>query len=57
MIQFILNNIGTIIVSAVVLLMVGLAGYKLIRDEKSGKTGCSGCSGSCSACHIPDNKE
>ena len=57
MIQFILDNIGTIIVSAVVLLMVGLAGYKLIRDEKNGKTGCSGCSGSCSACQIPPTEE
>ncbi len=54
MIQFIQNNLGSILVGLLLLIIVGLAIYKLYRDEKSGKGSCSGCSGSCSACHIPE---
>lgn len=56
MLEFLMNNWGTIIVCAlIVAAMAGLV-YSLIKDKKKGKTccgGCSGCamSGSCSSAH------
>ena len=43
-------NMGTIIVGSVVLVIVGFAAFRLIKNIKSGKGGChcSGCSGYCS---------
>ncbi len=44
--EWLQNNIGTVAVAAVVLIVLGAIAYKLIRDKKQGKTTCScGCSG------------
>ena len=46
MIEWIANNAGTLAVSAVLLILVGLAVAKMIRDRKQGKSTCSmGCGG------------
>lgn len=57
MLLWLSENIGTIIVSLVLLLMVGAIIRGLIRDKKRGKSSC-GCkcghcpmSGSCRKCH------
>lgn len=46
---FLTLNAGTIGVSAVLILIVGLVIAKMIKDKKSGKGSCS-CGGSCSGC-------
>ena len=38
--------IGTIIVAAVLVLVVGFVIYRMIKDRKSGK----GCTGNCASC-------
>jgi hypothetical protein len=50
MITFITNNLGTIVVGAIVAAIVILIAVKLIRDKKQGKhiacdtcNGCDGC--------------
>lgn len=45
--NFILNNLSTILISALLLLAVAAAILRLVRDKKAGKSfcGCSGCSG------------
>ncbi|MBO5713042.1 MAG: FeoB-associated Cys-rich membrane protein [Clostridia bacterium] len=47
MIEFILNNLGTIIVFAVVVLIVTLIIVKITKDKRAGRTtcgcGCEGC--------------
>ena len=48
MISFIIGNIGTIIVSLVLIAIVALAVVSMIRDKKKGKS-CT-CGGSCSGC-------
>ncbi len=54
MIDFIVNNIGSVVVGLLVLaLVIGLS-VKLIRDKKQGKSSCScGCGGCPNAefCH------
>ena len=40
---------GTLAVSAILVIIVGLIVYKMIKDKKSGKSSCS-CGGSCSGC-------
>ncbi len=47
MLNWIYENIGTISVSAVLILIIGLIIFKLIRDKKKGKSSC-GCG--CSSC-------
>lgn len=48
--MFLINlNAGTIGVSVVLILIVGLIIYKMIKDKKSGKSSCS-CGGNCSCC-------
>ena len=49
LIEFILANISTVIVGALVLLAVILAVISLIKDRKRGKCpgGCAGCDGKC----------
>ena len=42
-------NPGTLAVSTVLVIIVGLIIYKMIKDKKSGKSSCS-CGGSCSGC-------
>ncbi len=59
MIDFIVKNISTIIVSVILALVVALAVMKLHKDKKAGKSACgckcSGCPNS-SMCHM-DKKE
>ncbi len=55
MLQFITENIATIIISVLLLAVVFFIVRKLVRDKKNGKSAgcgcsCSGCSGS-SECH------
>ena len=47
MLEYILNNIGTISVALIVALIVGAVIAVMIRDKKSGK---SSCGGGCSGC-------
>lgn len=51
---FLINNIGTILTGAILLIIVALVLRTMIRDKKMGKGGCGGSCGSCSnacACH------
>ena len=46
MLAWISANAGTLVVSAVLLILVGLAVTKTVRDRKQGKSSCSmGCGG------------
>lgn len=50
---------GTFIVSAVVLCIIGLAAHRVYKDRKSGEGcghGCENCSG-CSGCVEPDGSK
>lgn len=47
--EWILSNLGTIVVGLVLLAVIWLALHSVRKDMQSG--GCSGCSGSCSCCH------
>ena len=47
MLAWITENIGTILISAVLLLIVGLIIVKLVKDKKKGKSSC-GCN--CAHC-------
>lgn len=57
MLAFLGSNLATIVVALLVLVALGLAVYKMIRDKREGKHscscgGCSGCSGcSCGCAH------
>ena len=54
------DNLGTIIISLILLLVVGLVIYKMISDKRKGKSSCGcGCSNcpSSSFCHSKDKKE
>lgn len=42
-------NLGTFVVLLVVVLIVGLAVRKVVKDKKSGKA-CSSCGGDCCHC-------
>lgn len=54
MLQVIINNAGTIVVSLVMIAIVACIVFSLIRDRKRGKSSC-GCGCSCCAmngsCH------
>lgn len=44
-INFVSQNLGTIVVGAAVLALVVFLALKLVKDKKAGKSGCScGCS-------------
>ena len=45
---FLINNIGTILTGAVLLIIVALVLRTMIRDKKTGKGGCGGSGGGCS---------
>ena len=45
MLEFLTQNAGTIIVSAVLILVLVLAFMNIRKDRKSGKGCCGGCSG------------
>ena len=47
--SFLINNAGTILTAAVLLLAVFLVAGKMIRDRKAGKGSCGCCGGSCAA--------
>lgn len=52
--SFITENLATIIVGLVILLVVGLIIRKMVRDKRAGKSGCGCGCGSCpssSMCH------
>ncbi|MBR6308869.1 MAG: FeoB-associated Cys-rich membrane protein [Lachnospiraceae bacterium] len=54
MIEFLTQNIGTIVISAGLVAVVTLIIRSLINDKKKGKSTCGGNCGSCagcSACH------
>ncbi|HOQ17213.1 MAG TPA: FeoB-associated Cys-rich membrane protein [Defluviitaleaceae bacterium] len=59
MIKFLINNLSTIIISVILLLIVASIIYKQIANRKKGKTSCGcGCS-ACSAyslCHPESEK-
>lgn len=56
MLTFIMENLATIIISALLLLVVALIVRKLWRDRKQGGCGC-GCSSDCAdSCPFTDNK-
>ena len=42
---------GTLIVGAILVLIVGLIIKGIVRDKKSGKSSCSGDCGHCKGCH------
>ena len=46
--EFIFNNIATIIVSIIVIMCIVFALRSIIKDKKSGKS--CGCGSSCSGC-------
>ena len=47
MLSWLCNNLGTIIVSAVLVLIVALVLFVMIRDKRAGKSACSHSCGSC----------
>ena len=47
MLQFIVNNLGNIVVSAILLFVVGGVIYYMVKEKKQGKSSC-GCN--CSGC-------
>lgn len=49
MISFLVANLSTIVIAAILVIAVGLIIRKMIRDKKAGKT-CGSCGGSCSCC-------
>ncbi|MGI6115499.1 MULTISPECIES: FeoB-associated Cys-rich membrane protein [unclassified Clostridium] len=49
MLQFLTENLGTILVGLAVALLLTLVVVKLLRDRKKGKSVCS-CGGACSGC-------
>ncbi|NLW54453.1 MAG: FeoB-associated Cys-rich membrane protein [Clostridiaceae bacterium] len=54
MLSWIAANIGTIIVSAVLIVIVSLVIIGMVRDKKKGKSPCGGKCGGCpsaNACH------
>ena len=52
MLVWIQNHLGTILVSAVLILVLALAVRKLVRDRKAGK---HSCGGSCAGCAMRDS--
>lgn len=50
--EFIIANLGTIIVGLIVAVIVGLAVYSLAKNKKKGKSSC-GCG--CGCGHCPNN--
>ena len=58
MLQWISTNIGTILISLLLLAAVALIIRSMMRDKKQGKSSCGGnCAGcaACSSCHNKGN--
>lgn len=57
--DYILNNLSTIIISLVLAAIAGLIIYRMLKDKKHGKSSC-GCNCSCcpmgGACHGGNKK-
>lgn len=54
MIGWLVENLGTIIISLILAGIVAMTIMRLVKDKKQGKSSCGGnCAhcGSCSACH------
>lgn len=52
MLTWLTQNIGTIVILAVLAVIFGLMLYSLIRDKKAGKSSCGGgCAGCANACY------
>ncbi len=56
MLQWICENIGTIVVGLVLLAVVILIVRIMMRDKKQGKSSCGGNCASCGACGCCHNK-
>ncbi len=60
MLEFLISNMGTIIVLVVLLAVVGLIIFKMKKDKKQGKSSCgckcSGCPNS-QFCHSAEQKQ
>ncbi len=48
--DWLMQNLGTLICGLAVLLLVGLALRSVIREKQSGKCSCGGNCGACGAC-------
>ena len=60
MAEWLSQNLGTILITIILVLIVTGIVMKLIRDKKQGKSSCGGnCAhcNACTACHRPANKE
>lgn len=60
MLEFLQNNIGTIIAAAVVIVLLGFAAWRMISDKKQGKSSCGGSCGCCPnspLCHAAHDGE
>ncbi len=49
MLEFLANNLSTIIVGLIVAILIGLAVYAIRRDKKQGK---SSCGNNCAHCQM-----
>ena len=56
MLQWISANIGTILISLVLLAAVALIIRSMMRDKKQGKSSCGGNCAGCAACGACHNK-
>lgn len=60
MLEFLMNNLGTIIVAAVVLAILALVTIGMISDRKRGRSSCGGACGGCpnaGLCHAKQSGE
>ena len=60
MLPWLSEHLGTLLIGAVLLLIVGLIVWRLRKNKKSGKSSCGcGCSGCAMRehCHPTENKE
>ena len=56
MLQWISANIGTILISLVLLAVVALIIRSMVNDKKQGKSSCGGNCAGCAACGACNNK-
>ena len=56
MLQWISTNIGTILISLLLLTAVALIIRSMMRDKKQGKSSCGGNCAGCAACGACHNK-
>ncbi len=53
--EFLMQNGGTIIVGAIVLVIIFFAVRSILNDKKEGKLTCGGNCAGCQACHEPSS--